>query len=146
MTWHASLQDIPGAVIASRWLPALTWAAGIFVVSHLPGNEIQKAAETVEVVPLALDIVYHVVVFAVMGLLAYRTATYHLGSQGKAPYITALGFAVGYGVLDELHQYLVPGRYPAVSDVIYDSAGAVAGLLALAALKAVLSFKRRTAA
>ena len=40
-----------------------------------------------------------------------------------------------YAATDELHQLLVPGRSGQLSDVILDSAGALAGLLVLGAVR-----------
>lgn len=39
------------------------------------------------------------------------------------------GLALGIGLADELHQYLVPGRQPGVDDWLADCAGVLGGLL-----------------
>ena len=53
--------------------------------------------------------------------------------------LVALAIAAGYGVLDELHQMLTPGRFPGVDDWIADALGAVTavlvGLIAAALLR-----------
>ena len=41
--------------------------------------------------------------------------------------LAALGIAVGYAALDELHQMFVPGRGPAIRDVLIDATGAALG-------------------
>ena len=116
------------------WIPAVVWAVSIFVVSNIPAQEIQKAAETVDVVdsvPIPLDIAYHVVVFGVMGILGYRVASLHLGPQSRWSYLAALVFAIGYGVIDELHQSFISGRSSAAEDVGYDALGAILGIAAV---------------
>lgn len=42
--------------------------------------------------------------------------------------------AVGYGVTDELHQALVPGRFPSVFDLVADAIGATLGAVLVAYL------------
>ena len=48
----------------------------------------------------------------------------------------AMAVAVGYGVVDELHQGHVPGRTPSAADVLTDAFGA---LLAVAVLRALVT-------
>ena len=120
------------------WMPAVVWAVSISIVSHIPSQEIQKAAETVDAVPIALDIAYHVVVFAVMGILGYRVASLHLGPQSRWSYLAALVFAIGYGVIDELHQSFISGRSSAAEDVGYDALGAILGIAAVFTIRVAL--------
>jgi len=47
----------------------------------------------------------------------------------NARVLAAFAITAGYGVLDELHQSFVPGRYASVADVLLDLAGAMLGLL-----------------
>ena len=48
--------------------------------------------------------------------------------------ILAVVFSVGYGVMDELHQSMVPGRTASLSDVVVDAVGAVAAVAAVQVL------------
>ena len=41
--------------------------------------------------------------------------------------LAALAIAAGYAALDELHQMFVPGRGPAIRDVLIDATGAALG-------------------
>jgi VanZ family protein len=43
--------------------------------------------------------------------------------------LSAVGLATAYGVSDELHQSLVPGREASLADVLKDLGGALAGSL-----------------
>lgn len=53
-----------------------------------------------------------------------------LGWQGRCAGVAWL-LAVIYAVTDEVHQSFVPGRQPAVADVlVFDALGAALGLLA----------------
>ena len=49
------------------------------------------------------------------------------------------GIAALYAATDEFHQLFVPGRSGQISDVILDSAGALAGLLILALVRKIMS-------
>ena len=57
--------------------------------------------------------------------------------------LRAWGLAALYAVTDEVHQHFVEGRAPAGTDVLIDSAGALAGVLVMGALLALT--KRRAA-
>ena len=104
------------------------WAVAISAVSLIPAPEIQKA---VDAVPIALDIAYHVIVFGVMGALGYWAASRHLGQSSKWSYLAGLGFAIGYGAVDEVHQTFVSGRSSAAEDVGYDALGATVAIVAI---------------
>ena len=122
------------ATLAIYWMPALVWAVAISAVSHIPAPEIQKA---VAAVPIALDIAYHVIVFGVMGALGYWAASRHLGQSSKWSYLAGLGFAIGYGAVDEVHQTFVSGRSSAAEDVGYDALGAALAIVAIFAVRFV---------
>jgi VanZ family protein len=50
-------------------------------------------------------------------------------AAGVRQAVLALAVAIGYGVVDEVHQSFVPGRVGDPMDVLKDAAGAVIGLL-----------------
>ena len=125
------------ATLAFYWMPALVWAVAISAVSHIPAQEIQKAAEVVGPMPIAMDIAYHVIVFGVMGALGYWAASRHLGQRSKWSYLVGLGFAIGYGAFDEVHQTFVAGRSSTAEDVGYDALGATVAIVAIFAVRFV---------
>lgn len=122
------------ATLAIYWMPALVWAVAISAVSHIPAPEIQKAAEAFTA---ALDIAYHVIVFGAMGALGYWAASRHLGQRSKWSYLAGVGFAIGYGAVDEVHQTFVSGRSSAAEDVGYDALGAALAIVAIFAVRFV---------
>jgi VanZ family protein len=120
-----------------HWLPAITWAATIFVLSSVstlpapPGPLSDKHAHALAFGALTLACVH--------GLVAGRWRAVH----GRTVAI-AVTMAVLYGISDELHQAFVPGRTADVADVAADLTGAVlAGALAWAC--AILLRRRRPA-
>lgn len=54
------------------------------------------------------------------------------------------GIAALYAATDEFHQLFVPGRSGQFSDVILDSAGALAGLLILALVRKIIGRRRNS--
>jgi len=102
----------------TRFLPAVSWAAVIFWVSHQP-----KAPPVVFTFE-GLDKILHMVAYGVLcTLLLY-------GGRWPGPK-RAWWFAILamlYGVSDELHQYVV-GREADFFDFVADSIGAVVAVV-----------------
>ena len=118
------------------WGPALALVALIFVVSSM--SEPPQAPEGMS------DVVVHGFAYSVLGVLMLRAlagaewAGVTLGRAAMAFVITT-----AYGLSDELHQRLVPGRVADVRDLAADAIGALAGLLLVWACGIVLSIRRR---
>lgn len=74
----------------------------------------------------------HFTEYAILGFLAWRAvhfdAAFASFSPGRQLWF-ALLFCMLYASTDEFHQIFVPGREPAVRDVMLDSCGAAFGLL-----------------
>ena len=66
--------------------------------------------------------VYTVVGFSVMGFMC----TFDIRTIFKV--IISFGVGVTYAILDEVHQYFVPGRGPSIIDVGIDSLGVILGI------------------
>lgn len=115
------------------WLPALAWAAAIYLVS---------SRESVGIPSFwSADKVLHFGAYALLGfLLAHGAAR-----SGLAPrWAVALGWA--YGASDELHQAFVPGRSADPADWAADALGVLAGTFAYARLMAWRRGRARTPA
>ena len=98
------------------WGPVIVAMAVIFVISSLsdapiPGGMSDKSGHALGYTLLGLTVVR-----AVAGGLP-RRITPRIAA-------TAIAITVGYGVSDELHQSLVPGRSAEVADLYADAAGA----------------------
>lgn len=74
----------------------------------------------------------HLSEYAVLGFLILRAlrSSQKPGSPLPAPALLAMALviATAYAATDEFHQLFVPGRGPALTDVLIDSCGAAAGL------------------
>lgn len=86
----------------------------------------------------------HAMEYAVLGLL---TAGAFIGSRTSilAGILIPWCIASAYAATDEIHQLFVPGRSGQVSDVLLDSAGVLAGLLVLAAVRLLRQRQREAA-
>ena len=130
------------------WGPLAVWLAAIFYFS----TDAMSAPRTSRFVePLILwllpdatpETVYalHVVVrkcghlaeYALLGLLAFRAVRSGAAERFRATWaVWAFSIAVGYAVVDELHQSFVSSRSGNLGDVVVDAAGAALALAALA--------------
>ncbi len=110
----------------SAFLPPILWAGVIFVLSSqqvLPGLE-----------EIGLDFILkkiaHMFVYFLFYILLFRAfnLTTHFKKQSMHWSIPLL-ICLIYAISDEIHQSLVPGRYPTVRDIGYDMLGASVALL-----------------
>ena len=117
-------------------LPAILWALLIFVASSIPATKLPKF------IVFGHDKLIHLAVFFIFGVFVYRS----LEPRAKPPVLDwrrvawAVGLVVSYGIIDELHQGLVPGRTVDVVDACADAAG---GLLSAAAVYLLYRLKNK---
>jgi VanZ family protein len=102
--------------VVYKWAPVMAWAALIFVLSSIPDLGTGLGGWD-----LVLRKIAHAAEFAVLGFLLLRAV--------RGPQV-ALGLGIAYAVSDEIHQHFVPGRLGSPIDVLIDSAGVLAGVLA----------------
>ncbi len=97
--------------------PVIAYAALIFFMSSLPGDELPE-------MPFwSFDKILHSVEFGLFGILLYRA--FRFPRPVSKPYAATLAVGIPYALLDELHQLFVPGRYCDVFDFIMDVVGIV---------------------
>jgi VanZ family protein len=122
----------------------LVWMALIFYASHQPGLHTVPWLLRFGLVPPGLDPALldlvetvtrkavHLFTYGVLAVLAHRSLRqWRPRTAWREPARTAFLLALLYGIADELHQRLVPGRSGEVRDVLIDAAGALLGLLLL---------------
>lgn len=113
--------------------PLIGWIVLIFFLSALPKVPDVRF-------PVSPDKLGHIGIYFVLCMLS-RRAFFH---QARFPWLrrnalwAAFGFTLIYGVLDELHQLYVPGRWADIYDVVADGIGG-------ALFVAVFLWRRRTA-
>jgi VanZ family protein len=99
------------------WLPAVAWMAVIFFFSSRP------MPPGTEVIP---DWITHGCSWAILSVLLAGGLE---ASRVRRVALFAFLGALGYGILDELHQSYVPSRHADAFDLVKDAAGALAGLV-----------------
>jgi VanZ family protein len=103
------------------WIPALLWAATIFVLSSFPGSA-YPATNLVNA-----DKLVHIALYGLLGGLCARGFVRGSG-WGLWPVLgLAALLSTLYGVSDELHQAFVPGRNSDWHDVVADAVGSLLG-------------------
>jgi VanZ family protein len=103
---------------ASHFYRVLTvgWMALIFFLSSQP-------APSIPLPFLGGDKLLHVIVYAILGFLFSRALFLDRVMTWKRA-LLVIGLVMVYGVTDEFHQSLVPGRQVSEWDVLADSLGA----------------------
>jgi VanZ family protein len=105
--------------------PAIGWALVIFIFSSfstLPKPKIEFEFQ---------DKVEHAVAYAILGYLTARA----LSCQSRYPklrnnfLVLTIGLGIFYGLLDEFHQYFVPGRVTDFWDLVADGIGVILGAM-----------------
>ncbi len=104
-------------IIVVHWLPTIAWAGLIFYLSSqpeikLPGKEF-----------VLKDKAAHAMVYGVLCALVLFGAR-----TAKNPdLVRGLGLTgvIAYGLLDEIHQRFVPGRFCEANDFLADAVGAM---------------------
>ena len=106
-------------------IAAIIYAPLIFVLSSQP-----SIPEFMEPVFSVSDKLAHFIEFAILGGFLFLT----FASAGWRPFDApmALVLGVAYGLTDELHQLLVPGRMGDPMDALANGAGAIIAVLILA--------------
>lgn len=134
------------------WWPALAWAVVISLFStHLftaenTGHVIipvlhwlfpSASLETLEFMHHIIRKCAHLIEYFILSLLILRGIRARRHGMRLAWAVLAIVLVAGYASLDEFHQRFVPGRTPAVTDVLIDTTGGAAAQ-AIAALFAML--------
>lgn len=109
-----------------HWWLVIAWCALIFVLSSVPGHRLPE-------MPAAnFDKVVHAIVYGVLGALCWRALRRTSSIRASIAVGLAAALATVYGVSDELHQLLTPGRSCDVHDVMADAIGGTGGALVVA--------------
>lgn len=127
-----------------RWWPALAWAVvisglstssftsektGHFIVPFLHWLLPSASHQTLEILHHIIRKCAHFAEYFILSLLILRGI--RAGEKGwhlRWALVTVL-IVAGYAALDEYHQSFVPGRGPAVTDVLIDASGGIAAQL-----------------
>lgn len=119
------------------------WVLGVAVPNweNLPATE---QVRLLDILGLVIRKMAHFSEYALLGAcLMLHIRQIQTKVRLPLPWLVAWGVGTAYAATDELHQGLVGGRHPAVTDVCIDSSGVIAGVGML--LLVLFLLHRRTA-
>jgi len=102
------------------WIPLVIYALVVFFLSNRSYPEARLTMDTK---------IFHPLIYLTLGVLlaiAWHPFLKQIGMRGFVCCVQLTGTA--YAASDEFHQAFVPGREPAFTDVLIDSAGVALGL------------------
>lgn len=111
----------------------LLYMAGIYHLSSISGAADAQATPFHSLFVLLKPNVQnflHIPLFGVLAWLWHFSLSAWTGSSSRRS-LLALTISFGYGILDELHQALVPGRFASLTDVALNGLGALVAVLLL---------------
>ena len=76
-----------------------------------------------------VDKVLHFMGYLVMGITSAFAVYFTSNTDKSRQMLAALLMATSYGVIDEFHQYFVPGRCFSVGDIMADTFGSLVGVI-----------------
>ncbi len=102
------------------WSLTLVYMLLIFVLSSIP------------VLPQPSDdpyipVIEHIIEYAILSVLLFSAVSSTRKFNIKQVFLLTVVAASLYGLSDELHQFIVPGRICSLDDVLADSLGALIG-------------------
>jgi len=107
-----------GKVSKEHYLPVVIWAALIIIVSSIPDLSTPRFGSGV------LDKAAHFIEYFILGLLTARAVGGFTPKLWSIFWISSI-FAALFGILDETHQLLVPGRSMDGLDIAADVLGSI---------------------
>ena len=139
--------------VVLSWVPVILWMLIIFSLSAQPATESNGLSKSVtkiivdligKIIPFDIEIstttdlvsqfnhivrkFAHFSAYLVLGSLVMN-AFHKCGINGYKLFAFSIMFCVLYAASDEIHQLFVPGRGCQLKDVIFDSLGAVTGIV-----------------
>ena len=104
--------------------------ADFFSIQSWTMEEVDTKAETIEFFVRKMA---HFAEYAALGFFWFGLAVMWL-DRGKKRVVMIAGIILLSGMVDEVHQMFVPGRYPSVWDVLLDTAGGLSGMYLLSSV------------
>jgi VanZ family protein len=117
------------------YLPLIIYWLVLFTATTLPVQELPSIGLS--------DKVNHFIAYFVLSVLVHLTLIYQRKFEILFNYAPAATLIISllYGIADELHQMLIPGRSAELLDWIADASGAIIGVLLVLYLKNRFKYK-----
>ena len=130
----------PSSLRLRPFIPAILWAATIFVLSSFPGSAYPTTTLW------NADKLVHIALYAPLGAFCAYALARVSALRPALIVVAAAALATVYGMSDELHQWFVPGRNSDWNDVIADGIGSLVGAAVTTVVAALRLRARRPAA
>lgn len=120
-----------------RWLLVVCWYGLITYISHIPSSASAATKGMVggdDMLNAVFRFCAHLGVFGVLGMLLYA-ALHGNFAFSRRIFVQMLVGVCCAGILDEVHQFYIPGRFARVRDVVTDGTGAVLAVGALTQIR-----------
>lgn len=121
---------------AKYFFPVIFWAVIMMIASSIPN---------LGAPPINFTFVDKVEHFVEYGILGFLLALAFVKSRPNPALLVALLICAGYGIIDEIHQLFIPGRFCDPFDAAADILGSAAGIYLYSRLKnriGYLSYRR----
>ncbi len=117
------------------YTPLIVYWLILFIATSIPVEKLPSIGLS--------DKVNHLMAYFVLSVLVYLTLIFQRKSSFLFNYapVATLIISTFYGIADELHQMLIPGRSAEVLDWVADAFGAVLGILLVYFLKNRLMYQ-----
>jgi len=104
------------------WAPVIIYTIFIYYLSSL-SNPVERVIPNGALIYFDFErFIYHIIEYGILSSLIYRA----FKITSKNPQTLAILFSIIYAILDEVHQYYVPGRISSTFDIAIDSFGVIA--------------------
>lgn len=114
----------------SRYLLPLSYMAVLFCVSSIPG-QVMEVTPGLRLITPNLQNLLHVPVYGGLALSWWWALEPQVHAV-RSRLIAAFVLTVLYGLVDEIWQLYIPGRYGSITDLALDAFGAIVALWAVA--------------
>lgn len=101
----------------AAWVIVFLLAGIIFYVSSLSFEDYSSQKKSG-----VNAVIYHISIFFIFSFFLMLAL---VRGRDKRFFIVGILGAIGYGIIDEIHQYFVPGRASSLGDVFLDSVGVI---------------------
>ncbi|MFN3551031.1 MAG: VanZ family protein [Endomicrobiia bacterium] len=108
------------------WLEVILWCGIIFFFSSIPDLKIKQLG----FLDFVLRKIAHMTEYCILVILFFRAFKVSLSYENyrKKGYFLSIFLSFLYAIFDEIHQYFVPGRHFALTDILIDTVGIILGI------------------
>jgi glycopeptide antibiotics resistance protein len=103
------------------------YAALIMGSSLVPMHQDAQAFRFLLGLQPAIQNLLHIPAFAILSILCLQLLSYSPMSRARK-IVLVLGFSFSFGIMNELVQAAIPGRYPGILDIVLNFLGSLMGI------------------